>query len=101
MRESGIFFSKVVVILGFVQLALGTIGLIIVGNQTVEDCYESWFGTTRCDDTTPFLGYALAAIIPNLLISSLLIAFGCYINVKLQGAKPTSSNLPIPENQEG
>ena len=99
MRDSGIFFSKIVVVLGFAQLALGTIGLIIIGNQTVERCYTSFFGSEFCDDTKPFLGYALGAIIPNLLISSLLIAFGCYISVKLQSPKPTSTDLPNPENR--
>jgi hypothetical protein len=86
VQKQGVFFSQVVIVLGFVQLVAGSIALVVIGNQA-EDCGSGYFA---CDK--PLLPYALGALIPNLLISSLLISFGCYIHIRLReiGQSPST-----------
>ena len=74
MKETGKFFAAVVVGLGCLQLIIGTIGLLVWGREWDSD-YER-----------PNLSTAMYALVPNLLVSSLLVAFGAYIYVRLSDA---------------
>jgi len=59
----GLFFSRVLVVIGFLTLILGTIGGFVV---TFEDVV-----------------YGLTAIVTSLMMSSLLIVVGSYVDVRL------------------
>lgn len=76
----GLFFSKVLVVLGFVTLVLGTIGGFIVAVQTteVEYSFSSRIFTERQDVT---LG--LTMIVSSLVMSSLMIVVGSYVDVRI------------------
>lgn len=78
MKATGQFFARIVVGIGYLQLIFGTIGLIIWGNE--ESTTEGWFFDTT---EKPNLPFALAALIPNLFVSSLFISFGAYIYMRL------------------
>lgn len=74
----GLFFSKVLVVLGFVTLVLGTIGGFIVAIQTteVDNPYATY--TERQDVT---LG--LTMIVCSLAMSTLMIVVGSYVDVRI------------------
>lgn len=77
---TGLFFSKVLVVLGFVTLVLGTIGGFIVAVQTTEVKYSFSSGTfTERQNVT--LG--LTMIVSSLVMSSLMIVVGSYVDVRL------------------
>ena len=73
----GLFFSKVLVVLGFVTLVLGTIGGFIVAVQTTE--VEGYGTYTERQDVT--LG--LTMIVSSLVMSSLMIVVGSYVDVRI------------------
>lgn len=63
---TGLFFSKVLVALGFVTLVVGTVGGFIA---VFQDDVDVTFGLTL--------------IVSSLLISSLVIVVGSYVDVRL------------------
>lgn len=78
MKDIGQFFGQVVVVVGFLQLTVGTIGLIVWSRE------EYVAGLVF-----------LAALISNLLVSSLFISCGAYISLRLNQIPDSTKKSPL------
>jgi hypothetical protein len=74
----GLFFSRVLLVVGFASLGLGTIGGIVLAFQ--RDCYEDGY-STYCSNENVI--YGLTTVVVSLAMSSLLIVVASYIDVRL------------------
>jgi|GEM_PF-4275473 len=77
----GLFFSKVLIVFGFLAIVFGTIGGIVIAAQ--QECVgESYYEVCTYDNVV----YGLSSIFAVLVMSSTFIAIASYLHVRLSSA---------------
>lgn len=80
-RLSGIFLTRLAIVWG----VLSFIGALILAFTKECQDYESggFFGTYCAEETYPYVAWAIAGLLANLMVSCFLYAVGSYIEAQM------------------